>query len=323
TLERFARYHRGAPYINEITFRFYSTTTEALAALENRHIEGIAFIPKDQVATYTGGPWQLYSPSLPQITGLFFNLKKEYVEDRRVREALGYATNKEALLQDVLNGHASVANSMYLSHDAQESPLENPTPYDPEKAKAILAELKFSPDGTHLPVTLTTVEQPETMAVANAIAAQWKAVGVDVTVKTIDSAGFREQVLKDRAYDILLFGTLYGADPDPYPFWHSSQATHPGLNLSQYANRKADDLIEKGRKESDEAVRAETYRALAEMINETLPAIFLYQPTYSYVTSGRIRGIDLNSIVVPADRFGQVHEWYLKKRYRMRFTKEI
>jgi peptide/nickel transport system substrate-binding protein len=318
-LVRYAKYYDDSPFIDEIVFKFYPTINEAITALENRNIEGIAFIPKDRLSEFDGGNWQIISPTLPQITGLFFNLKNEYVEDRRVREALGAAIDKEALLQTVLNNQGSLVHSILLQNITIENPVENPTPFNTERSIELLDELGFSPSGERLPIKLTTVDQPETVAVASAIADMWSDVGVDVNISIIDPALFREEVLKERSYDILLSGTLYGADPDPYPFWHSSQATHPGLNLSGYSNRKADELIERGRITSDDTERQETYRELADMINESLPAIFLYQPTYSYVTQSRIRGIDISSIVVPADRFGQIQTWYLKTRHKFRW----
>lgn len=107
-----------------------------------------------------------------------------------------------------------------------------------------------------------------------------------------------------------------GSDPDPYPFWHSSQITSPGLNLSQFANRDADEHIETARSTTNIQERATAYASFADEVNETVPATFLYQPTYTYVTADRIRGIELDTIVVPSDRFGQVNMWYIKTKKR-------
>jgi len=312
TLERFEDFYGGEPNIDTIEFKMYESLPELLLALKNHNVEGAAFVPKSRVDEFSSAPYQLINPHLPQVTALFFNVKHEYVEDARVRQALSAALDKDVIVETVLKGHGTVAHSLLLP-DSVESPLENPLGYSPDKARTLLEEVGFD-DETHLPITLTTVDQEETVLAANSIADMWRAVGVDVTVKAVDPARLREEVLKDRSYDILLSGTLYGIDPDPYPFWHSSQATHPGLNLSQYANRDVDKAIEKARTLSDVNERQGLYREVATTVNASLPAIFLYQPTYSYVTSSRIRGINIDSIVIPADRFGQVHEWYIKTR---------
>lgn len=317
TLERYDEYYGGAAHIETIEFRMYPSLPELLLALENRNVEGAAFVPKSQLERFGGSSYQWVNPHLPQVTALFFNVKHEYVEDARVRRALSAAIDKDAIVRDVLRGYGTVAHSLLLPDDIEE-PLVNPVGYDPVLARALLEEVGFD-DETHLPITLTTVEQEETVLTANTIADMWRAVGVDVTVKTVDPALFREEVLKDRSYDILLSGTLYGIDPDPYPFWHSSQASHPGLNLSQYANRDIDKKIEEARTLSDINERMRLYREVAQSVNGALPAIFLYQPTYSYVTSSRIRGIALDSIVAPADRFGQAHEWFVKARRQFRW----
>lgn len=312
TLERYDDYYGGAAHIETIEFKMYPSLQELLLALENRNVEGAAFVPKSQLERFGGSAYQRVNPHLPQVTALFFNVKHEYVEDARVRRALSAAIDKDAIVEHVLRGNGRVAHSLLLP-DTMEEPVVNPVGYDPDMARALLEEVGFDEE-THLPITLTTVEQDETVLAANTIADMWRAVGVDVTIKTVDPALFREEVLKDRSYDILLSGTLYGIDPDPYPFWHSSQASHPGLNLSQYANRDVDKKIEEARTLSDINERMRLYREIAQSVNGALPAIFLYQPTYSYVTSSRIRGIAMDSIVVPADRFGQANEWFVKAR---------
>lgn len=324
TLRRFGDYYGGAPFIEKLTFKFYQDVALALEALDTKRVEGVAFVPKDQLDTVSG---QIVTPSLPQITALFYNLKRDAVDDKNMRIALGSAIDKDALVAEILQGQAAVTHSPVLSSYHNDSTVYgNPTPFDLDEARAKLDALgwtvkegqsiRTNSDGLELSLTITTVDQTETVAIAERIANMWRAIEMNVQVDAIDPAIFRDDTLKNRDYDILLSGILMGSDPDPYPFWHSSQISAPGLNLSQFANRDADGYIEDARATTNLEERRSAYASFADEINDGVPATFLYQPTYTYVTTNRIRGIELETIVVPSDRFGQIQDWYIKTSKR-------
>lgn len=335
SLERNAKYYGDAPYIEQIDFKFYPDAEGALDALMNRRIEGVAIAPINELENLSDeGHLKIVTPYLPQITTLFFNLENDKVENSKLRDALGNAIDKEALIEEVLMDRGRVMHGAILPQTGNESTAENPSPYDADRTRAILGELGYTIKGEDvfatkgedetlekIELTITTIDSPETVAVAEFIKNSWIEVGIDAQVNAVHPSSFRDEVLKERSYDILLSGTLYGGDVDPYPFWHSSQAKHPGLNLSQYTNRIVDDMIADARKISDEDEREQKYAELVTTINEDFPAVFLYQPTYNYVTADKIHGQDISSIIIPADRFGQVSMWYVKTRKRFSFTK--
>lgn len=326
-LKRYGQYYGGSPFVENITFKFYQDIVAALDALDSKRVEGIAFAPKDQLDDLNG---QIVTPSLPQITALFYNLKRDAVDDKDLRIALGAAIDKDALVSEILQGQAAVTHSPVLTSYHNDSTVYgNPTPFDQNVARTKLDGLgwtvkegqtvRTNADGLELSLTITTVDQPETVAVAERIAQMWRDVEVVAQVEALDPATFRDDTLKNRDYDVLLSGILMGSDPDPYPFWHSSQIAAPGLNLSQFANRDADGFVETARSTTDLEERRTAYASFADEVNDTIPAIFLYQPTYTYVTANKIRGIELETIVVPSDRFGQVNMWYIKTKKRLQF----
>ena len=142
----------------------------------------------------------------------------------------------------------------------------------------------------------------------------WQAVGVKVDLDIINGGKISRDIIKPRSYQALLFGIIVGSNPDPYPFWHSSQIQDPGLNLALYANRNVDTLLEEARKAADEATRQEKYRSFEKAVAADFPAIFLYNPTYTYVTDKKIKGIGIDRIILPADRFNNLYEWYVKTK---------
>lgn len=325
SLVRNKDFYRGAPYIERISFNFYQDATELMNALRNKNVQGASYITYEDAQTLTDDrALQVLYPALPQITAAFLNdSHAKLLSDSKVRKALNLATNKDALVADVLGGQGRVISSPILPGMPGYDASVGATTYDEAGAIALLESAGYTlsegsavrtKGGTALALTLTTVDTPELNAVAAKLKEMWTKVGVEVTIVTVDQQTLQNDTLKNRNYDVLLTGELYGADGDPYAFWHSSQVTYPGLNLAQFTSRKVDDAIESARGTSDAAIRATSYATVASVIAEEFPAVFLYQPTYAYVTTSKIKGIALPAITIPADRFADVTEWYIRTR---------
>ncbi len=185
-----------------------------------------------------------------------------------------------------------------------------------------LNELCFTqlPNSQILKFTLTTVDQPQLIKVANLLKDYWKGVGVMVNINAVSITELKP-IIKMRFYDALLYGEALGAEPDLYPFWHSSQKVDPGLNLSSYENKNADKLLKEARETLDSSIKQQKYEGLQDIILNDAPALFLYNPEYVYWVSEEIKGINTNlpdgrqgKIIDPAKRFSNISNWYLKTR---------
>lgn len=324
-LTRNADFYRGAPFIETFTFNFYASTGELTEAVKNKNVEGAGFIPfEDAQALSEDHDLQILNPALPQFTAVFFNQSRSSIlADDNVRAALNQATDRATLTSTALGGQATAITSPVLPTMPGYDPAIGAVTFDAAAAATTLHDAGWTlPEGgtirtkgdTALSFTMTTVDTAELRLVAEALRTQWAQVGVDVTLQYIGSNTLQNDTLKNRSYDALLTGELYGADPDAYPFWHSSQVAYPGLNLAQFSSRKADDAIESARKSTDATARSEAYRTLATLIAEETPAAFLYQSTYTYATTSKIHNIVLPSVTAPADRFSRVNTWYMKTR---------
>lgn len=175
-----------------------------------------------------------------------------------------------------------------------------------------IVDKKSTVPGPFYTLTLVTADTAEYRQAAELISGFWQEVGVQTTVRFVAPKDISREVLKDRKYDVLLYGAIVGSDPDQYPFWHSSQVDFPGLNLSRYANRTADKLLEQARATTSDDERVTAYQKFQTILLADLPAIFLYSPSYRYATSDRVQGISVESIFQPADRFANVTQWYVK-----------
>jgi len=163
-----------------------------------------------------------------------------------------------------------------------------------------------------LQFTLVTVDQAQLIKVADILKEQWKKIGVKLEIKTTDVATLERDFIKTRDYEILLFGEVLGSIPDPFPFWHSSQIKDPGLNLSSYENKKADEFLEKGRESTSSEEQKENYEQFQDILIEDAPAIFLYTPDYFYlIKKDAIKGMETKIITDPSQRFSGIEDWYI------------
>lgn len=323
-VERFPNYEGQKSYLNDITFRFYADGTAALDALKRHKVQGIGTITSDMASALAKESVTVRALRLPQYTAVFYNLKNNAImKDAAVRSALGQAVDKNALIRDALDGAAESIATPILPGFVGHNPEVKDPAFDPEAAKKTLDDAGWKlPDGNQvrkkgdreLSITLTTVDRPDYSKVADALKQDWKAIGVAVDIRTFSSSDILRKAVKPRLYDALLFGEIIGNDPDPYPFWHSSQGIDPGLNLSVYVDKKADQLLEEARQTSDQEQRRLKYLEFQNILAADQPALFLYNPLYFYALPKKMGGFAMDRITVPSDRFDGVEEWYLKTR---------
>lgn len=168
--------------------------------------------------------------------------------------------------------------------------------------------------GTILMMTVTTSDTPEFVAAAEIIKNGWESIGIPTEIQVISVQRFARDAIQPRAYTTLLTSIALGADPDPYPFWHSSQVEHPGLNLSGFQNRDVDALLESARKTVSRDDRLAAYSKFQTILRKELPAFPMFNPTYVYALDRRVHGVRVDRMLVPADRFAALTNWYVKTK---------
>ena len=117
-----------------------------------------------------------------------------------------------------------------------------------------------------------------------------------------------------RQYQAAIFGFDPGADPDPYPAWHSSQAINGGRNIAGYTSEDADALVEEARRTTALTDRKEMYAQFQALFLQDIPSIPLYVPLDSYFVSDRVKNIEPGVLFTPSSRFRNVWEWTVEAR---------
>lgn len=333
TLIRNELYHGQKPYIEKLTFKFYPDFNTAIDAINNKNTEGMSYLPaqlKEEIFNNRGLHFHQFS--LPQYTAIFMNAQvTSPLKDKSVRKALAYSLDKQQILDSVYESSASVIDSPLLPGYIGYYEDIKKYNFNIEEAKKILQDAGWEltdyttqdgqeaypfqvrkKDDSYLEIALTVPNQTEFEKTAKQIQKFWQQIGVKTNLEILDANMIQREKIKNRDYQMLLYGEILGTDPDPYPFWHSTQCQHPGLNLSCFRNGKADKLLEEARKTSSIEDREKKYVEFQDIIVEEMPAIFLFNTTYTYPVSKKIKGISTHQIIIPAHRFSKISSWYIK-----------
>lgn len=166
-----------------------------------------------------------------------------------------------------------------------------------------------------LSFVIKTADNPSLIKTAENIKEQWERIGIKTEIKKLDSAEIKKAI-RDRDFDILLFGKKLGGIPNFLPFWHSSQIIDPGLNLSMYKNETVDGLLEKERMYSD--YKSNERQLVLEELQNTIikdyPVTFLYSSYGAYITNKKISGITLDKLPELEKRFIDIQNWYINEK---------
>ena len=250
------------------------------------------------LSEFQGEDFTVLEQAGPHVWFLILNAKEGPFADKKVRQAANYAVNKTALVEQVLEGTADVAAGptppafAWAYNEALE-----PYPYDPEKAKALLAEA--GAEGAELTFFVTEGGSGmlDPIAMGTAIQADLEAVGFDVKIETYEWNTFLGEVnpgLEGKA-DMAEMAWMTN-DPDTLPYLALRTDAWPdkgGFNSGYYSNPEVDRLLEEARVATDQGERAKLYQEMQTIVQEDAPWVFVANWKQNAVTSYRVEGFQL------------------------------
>ncbi len=307
TLKAHDNYTLGRPYIETITILTYQNEKYLMKAFTDRDITRVHGISPEKVTTLNLASSTIKTSLLPRTFAIFFNPNKTAaLADKNVRVALQMAIDKQAIVDQVLFKYGKVINNPY-PFDTDDTPIE----YNTDKARELLIKSKAIKNASStFEITLATANTDEMKKVAEMIKLDWEKIGVTTNIAIYDVSDLNQNIIKDRDFQVLLFGAITETPSDLYAFWHSSQRTYPGLNISNYVSKALDENLEILRTSTNEEERASAYEAVKKEFSEETPGIFLFAPSLIYITN------DKNTSSLPlysynnASRFMHVESWY-------------
>lgn len=320
-----ARWSEGVS-LDNVELRFFPDFASLLRAYEAGEVHAINRVPVTDfpaVAALTDA--RLYTAPLPRYTQLLFNLSNQGplpLGQRQVREALAYALDRPALIDQALNGQGIPLEGPFLPSSWAYNPQAlTPRAYQPLTATQLLEEAGWTVaegdsvrqrEGESLVLELLLLDAPVQRAVAAAIAEQWAAVGVQIQLNPASREALNSS-LAERNFDVALTPVAASGDPDLYDFW-SQPAIVNGHNFSGWSSRRASEALEHARQSWDIAERKAYYDAFLDAFGSAVPAISLYQDVTTYVVSDEVKEVDIGRVDDPRERYADMADWFLLYR---------
>lgn len=313
-------YFLGRPHLDSITYKIVPDMDALLAQLQAGDVHYVPGIPATDVETVQSFSGVKLESGLDlAYTYIGWNQKNEMFQDKKVRQALTMAIDRQSIVDSILNGEGEVAH-------VPESPLSwaysddvTKFDYDPEKAKELLKEAGWEDtdgdgildkDGKKFSFNIKTNQGNKVREDISVVVQQQLAeIGIEVKPEIIEWSAFIEQVTAPNwNYDAVILGWSLSTFPDQYDIFHSSQMEE-GLNFVWWSNEKADQLMVDARKILDRDEFKEAYKEIYSLIADEQPYTFLYYPIGYKALPENLEGFTNHA----KDDFYKVNEWWLKQ----------
>ena len=299
-------YFEGRPYIDGQITRIIPDTATMFLELRAQNLGMMGLTPLQYTRQTENNLFKnnfnKYRYLSFAYTYLGYNLKNPLFTDKRVRQAISYAINKDEIISGVLLGLGKPATGPYKPGSwAYNDKVQNYN-YNPQKARELLREAGWTKlnsdgvlekDGKPFVFEIVTNQGNETrQKCVEIIQRQLKDIGITVKIRILEWSAFVTNFINKRRFDAVILGWTIPLDPDAYDVWHSSKTKPEELNFISYNNSEADEMLVKGRSTFDQKERKKYYDRFQEILAEDQPYTFLYVPDALVITHNRFRGIE-------------------------------
>ncbi len=316
-------YFDGRPYLDGYIYRVIPDSATMFLELKAGKVDLMGLTPiqyKRQTDTkFFKENYRKFCYPTFVYTYLGFNLKNPLFKDKRVRQAIAYAINKDEIINVVLLGLGVKATGPYRPDMWYYNPNVKKYPYNSEKAKQLLAEAGWKDsdgdgildkNGKKFQFTIMTNQGNSNRAkTAQIIQKRLGEIGISVKIRIIEWASFINEFIDKKRFEAVILGWSTGIDPDQYDIWHSSKTGAKELNFISFKNKEVDKLLELGRSTFDREKRKKYYFKFQEILADEQPYVFLYIPYSLVIVHKRFRNVKL----APAGITYNLEKWYVPK----------
>ena len=321
-------YFEGRPYLDRYMARVIPDTATMFLELKNSGIDMAGLTPL-QYTKQTDYPkfrqeFNRFKYLSFTYAYLGYNLRHPLFREKRVRQALTYAINRQEIIEGILLGQGVAADGPYKPDMWAYNPNVKKYGYDPGKALALLQESGFTkgPDnllyknGKPFEFTILTNQGNDVrIRCAELIQRRLGELGITIKIRVIEWASFVNEFIDKRNFEAVILGWTMPQDPDLFDIWHSSKQGPKELNFIGFQDKEVDDLLVKARHTLNQEERKKYYWRVQEILSEEQPYTFLYIPYATIAIHKRLKGIE------PAPQ-GIMHnfiKWYVpegQQRYK-------
>lgn len=319
----------GRPYVKYLNIYFFSSEDKLADSFKQGKINATGFVSQTNINEIKNKEKISFKKlTMPRIFGLFFNSSSNPVfENKEVKDALEVSLDRNFIINEALKGYGAPISSPIppgslgaltyadvnnnLSKEERISAAKQILEKNGWKINEGIYEKKINNKTARLELSISTSNSGGFEKAAEIIKDTWEKTGIKTELKIFELGDLNQSVIRKRNYEVLFFGEVYGRDPDPFSFWHSSQRNDPGLNIALYANNSADKILEEARVETNLEKKIEKYKIFQDKIKEDRAAIFLYSPYFIYLIPDFVKGFENENILSPQERFANIYKWHI------------
>ncbi|HEX9565166.1 MAG TPA: ABC transporter substrate-binding protein [Gemmatimonadaceae bacterium] len=297
-LERNPHYYGATPALDRVIFRIVPDVNAQVAQLLAGELDIVPIEPANLPSVERARGVSVVRNAIVQHVYVGFNQTHEMFQPALVRQALGLAVNRQAIIDGVLKGAADFPRGTIPSVLADYFDAALPAPaYAPDSARVLLGRAGWHPDaegrlrnnaGRLFAFTLLVDKgNPTREQAALAVQQDFRRIGIDASIETMEFATLvRDRVLPFK-YDAVLIWWMTPPDPDQYAFY----ATGQDNNHVRYSNRRVDSLLAAGRATLDTVARKRIYAEFQRQEQADPPVLVLFYPREILAVNARVRGV--------------------------------
>jgi peptide/nickel transport system substrate-binding protein len=316
-LARFDNYWGGKPYLDRMLILEYSDTDTAALAFEKGDADLVMKISGPNLERLRKLPDSVIVGAPVDFPNeLAFNFQKPYLQDKRVRQALVWAIDINAIKNALYGDTVRLTVSPLPSSLWEKKDLPNAYSYDPSKARELLKAANWNPDQS---IELSTYYSDQTSSnLLTAIQKYWSDVGVKSTIRLIDVASVFQQ-WTDGKFDVSYIGGQGSADPDLLSAFVGCKTTPEqgftsyGSNFWRYCNKDLDALFAKARNIADYNQRKALYDQIQVLMNDELPFAPVWVPIRLAAIKKWVVNGNWAQDFADGDYSQEYEKWYLSK----------
>lgn len=283
------------PQIENATFKISASSDAAFLELQSGGIDILSYLTDEQAKQASSSNFDVKIGNMNLVQGLFLNNDVEPFNNKKVREALNYAVDKQAIIDMVADGHGSpIGSNMFTGLATYYYEAANNVYHqDTEKAKALLAEAGYA-DGLSFTVTVPSNYQFH-IDTAQVIVEQLKEVGITVDINLIDWTTWLNDVYYDRNYQATVVGIDGNLAPKDLMERYASDADN---NFVNFKDAKYDEVLKKTISTTDEAEKISGYNELQEILAKEAASVYLQDPALIVAVNKKIGGYTFYPVYV-------------------------
>jgi peptide/nickel transport system substrate-binding protein/oligopeptide transport system substrate-binding protein len=294
-------YFDGPPKLDQVVYRIFAGGPWAsmYEEFERGHLEDAPIPTQDYQRILADRRYTYVKRSMISIRFYGLNMRVPPLDDRRVRQALNHAIDREALIGEVHSGRFTPARGILPPGTQGYNPRLVPYAYQPDRARELLAEAGY-PGGRGLPTLeiWSSVKHPDILREHEYIQRSLEAVGVRVRFNYQTDWPTFSRALDEGKFPAFLYA-WYADVPDPDNFLSKLFHSRSPRNFFGYANAAIDELLVAARRERDPGRRTELYRRAEQMVLDDAPFIPILHHTYERVFQPYVRSIEVNGLGDP------------------------